>query len=145
MSPALATSQTKVATRPFAPAEAMPLASSSTSGRRARMATSAPDAANSFAMARPSPLLAPVMIALLPSRRTSIGFLPNSGCVSVENGGGVGKPAQLCRTTRLFAGEPRHDWCETFDIGFEDGVAGNVPSIAVRNEIFGQLIDRPDK
>ena len=78
MSSAFDTSQTKVATRPpFAVAVTVCFACSSTSGRRARIATSAPDAANSFAMARPSPMLAPVMMALRPSRRTSIRFLPS--------------------------------------------------------------------
>src|SRR6195952_682141 len=42
------------------------------------MATLAPEAANSFAIASPRPLLDPVMIAVRPSRRTSIGFLPLS-------------------------------------------------------------------
>ena len=72
ISSAFDTSQTNVATRPLAPSDAMALASSSASTPRARMATSAPDAANSFAMARPSPLLAPVMMAERPSRRTSM-------------------------------------------------------------------------
>ena len=77
ISSAFDTSQTKVATRPpCAAAVTVCFACSNTSGRRARMATSAPDAANSFAMARPSPMLAPVMIALRPSRRTSIPTSP---------------------------------------------------------------------
>src|SRR5262245_17904244 len=40
------------------------------------MATSAPEAANRFAMASPIPLLAPVMTAVLPARLTSIRILP---------------------------------------------------------------------
>src|SRR5271166_1810964 len=77
MSSALPTSQEKVATRPRAVAETIPLASSNTSGRRASIATSAPDAANSLAIARPSPLLPPVMTALRPSSRMSMsGLLP---------------------------------------------------------------------
>ena len=84
ISAAFDTSQTKVATRPpFAGCRDGILACSRTSGRRARIATSAPDAANSFAMARPSPMLAPVMMALRPSRRTSFGS--SSSMVLVRN------------------------------------------------------------
>src|ERR1700675_3431530 len=53
----------------------MPAAArSSTSGRRAQMATRAPSAAKRSAAARPSPSLPPVMMATLPpSPRSSIG------------------------------------------------------------------------
>jgi hypothetical protein len=48
------------------------LASARVAGSRAKIATSAPEAAYSLAIASPSPLLPPVTIALLPSSRTSI-------------------------------------------------------------------------
>src|SRR5580698_4702100 len=76
MSSAFETSHWNVATLPDAPADAVAWASARLSGLRAKIATLAPEAANSFAMARPRPLLDPVMIAVRPSRRTSIGLLP---------------------------------------------------------------------
>src|SRR5437762_2142533 len=73
MSAAFETSQLIAATlRPGAPAAICCLASASVPGSRARIATSAPDAAYSSAIARPRPLLPPVTIALLPSSRISI-------------------------------------------------------------------------
>jgi hypothetical protein len=79
MSAALDTSHWNVSTRPCAVLDALALASARPSGLRARIATCAPDAANSVAMAKPKPLLAPVMMATRPSRRTSIGFPPMFG------------------------------------------------------------------
>src|SRR3954452_801947 len=73
MSPALATSQLIATTlRPGAPASICDFASASAPWSRARIATSAPEAAYSCAIARPSPLLPPVTIALLPSNRISM-------------------------------------------------------------------------
>src|SRR5215510_8031694 len=60
--------------RPFAPM--VLTASSSASRPRATMATSAPEAANRFAMASPMPLLPPVITAVRPARLTSIRILP---------------------------------------------------------------------
>src|SRR6516162_11703656 len=60
--------------RPFAPM--VLTASSSASRPRATMATSAPEAANRFAMASPIPLLPPVITAVRPARLTSIRILP---------------------------------------------------------------------
>src|SRR5260370_7032551 len=78
MSAAFDTSQLIAAIlRPGALAAIFCLASASVPGSRARIATSAPDLAYSSAIARPSPLLPPVTIALLPSTRISITkFLP---------------------------------------------------------------------
>src|SRR5229473_5992133 len=93
MSAAFDTSQLIAAIlRPGAPAEIFCLASASVPRSRARIATSAPDFAYSSAIARPSPLLPPVTIALLPSNRISITkFLPKMAP--------GGAPAQrlLCR------------------------------------------------
>src|SRR5690349_4658838 len=76
MSAALETSQlTAAILRPGAPSWILALASASVPGSRARIATSAPDLAYSSAIARPSPLLPPVTIALLPSSRTSTSSL----------------------------------------------------------------------
>src|SRR5215208_5641279 len=73
MSAAFATSQLIAATlRPGAPAWICCFASASAPGSRARIATSAPEAAYSWAIASPSPLLPPVTIALLPSNLISI-------------------------------------------------------------------------
>src|SRR5438045_1963057 len=69
---AFETSQLIAETLPLAIFWISPLASASAAASRARIATSAPEAANSLAIARPSPLLPPVTIALLPSSRTSI-------------------------------------------------------------------------
>jgi hypothetical protein len=82
MAAAFETSQLIAATlRPGAPEEIFCLASASVPGSRARIATSAPDFAYSSAIARPSPLLPPVTIALLPSNRISmIYFLPRIPC-----------------------------------------------------------------
>src|SRR3954447_13708424 len=68
MSAAFDTSQLIAATlRPAAPAWILALASARAPGSRARIATSAPDLAYSSAIARPSPLLPPVITALFPS------------------------------------------------------------------------------
>src|SRR6266481_5163636 len=75
MSAALETSALTVATLPLAPAWIRCLASARVSGLRARIATSAPDAANLCAIARPSPLLPPVITALFPSSLMSISNL----------------------------------------------------------------------
>src|SRR5437879_2299184 len=73
MAAAFDTSQLIAATlRPAAPAAIFCLAAASVPGSRARIATSAPDAAYCSAIARPSPLLPPVTIALLPSSRISM-------------------------------------------------------------------------
>src|SRR5713101_3556461 len=73
MSAAFDTSQLIAATfRPGAPAAIFCLASASVPGSRARIATSAPEAAYCSAIASPSPLLPPVTIALLPSSRISM-------------------------------------------------------------------------
>src|SRR5262245_20924427 len=76
MSAAFDTSQLIAAIlRPEALASIFAFASASVPGSRARIATFAPDLAYSSAIAKPSPLLPPVIIALLPSSRTSISLL----------------------------------------------------------------------
>src|SRR6516165_10453937 len=76
MSATFDTSQLIAATlRPGAPAWILALARARVPGSRARIATSAPDLAYSSAIARPSPLLPPVTMALLPSNRTSMSSL----------------------------------------------------------------------
>src|SRR5580704_3399470 len=78
--PAFDTSQLIATTLPLPPiAWIAALASLRLAWSRARIATSAPEAAYSLAIARPSPLLPPVTIALLPSSRTSMTFLPIDG------------------------------------------------------------------
>src|SRR5438132_306523 len=78
---AFETSQLIAETLPFATFWISPLASASVAASRARIATSAPEAANSLAIASPRPLLPPVTIALLPCSRTSmIPFLPRIAC-----------------------------------------------------------------
>src|ERR1700676_3123005 len=96
MSAAFDTSQLIAATlRPGAPAAIFCLASASVPGSRARIATSAPDAANCSAIARPSPLLPPVTIALLPSNRISMTkLLPEAVA------------CRRCTGAALFAREP---------------------------------------
>src|SRR5918911_815261 len=97
MSAAFATSQL-IATilRPGAPASICDFASASVPGSRARIATSAPEAAYSCAIARPSPLLPPVMIALLPSNRISM-TSPLRNAVPTRAGPVSGLPPLLCR------------------------------------------------
>src|SRR4029077_12246577 len=71
--PAFDTSQLIATTLPLPPiAWIAALASLRLAWSRARIATSAPEAAYSLAIARPRPLLPPVIMALLPSSRTSI-------------------------------------------------------------------------
>src|SRR5207302_4215906 len=67
---------------PYLPTSSLDVAS--TQACRARRATEAPDAANSLAMARPRPLLEPVITATRPSMRTSIVSLRWSGRLSSE-------------------------------------------------------------
>ncbi len=71
-SSAFETSQDTVSTRPRAVAAIAACACANASGRRARMATSAPEAAKRVAIARPRPLLPPVITAVRPSNRISI-------------------------------------------------------------------------
>src|SRR5579875_2478735 len=81
MASAFETSQLIAATlRPGAPASILALASASVPGSRARIATSAPERAYSVAIARPSPLLPPVITALRPSSRISISAFLLQGC-----------------------------------------------------------------
>src|SRR3954453_21698210 len=73
MSDAFDTSQLIAATlRLGAPAWILALASLRVPWSRARIVTSAPDLADSSAIAKPSPLLPPVTTAVLPSNRISI-------------------------------------------------------------------------
>src|SRR5262245_50527862 len=89
MSATLETSALTVATLPLAPAWIRRLASARVSGLRARIATSAPDAANFSAIASPRPLLPPVITAHFPSSLTSI-----SGLLRRAAGGGECEPAR---------------------------------------------------
>src|SRR5215468_1047416 len=76
MSAAFDTSQLIAAIlRPGALAWIFALASASVPWSRARIATSAPDLAYSSAIAKPSPLLPPVITALFPSKRISMSIL----------------------------------------------------------------------
>src|SRR6476620_7058849 len=78
MSAATPTSPAMAATFPFAPAPMVLTASSRAPRPRAMTATSAPEAANRVAIARPIPLLPPVITAVRPARRTFI-FDPPDG------------------------------------------------------------------
>jgi len=69
---AFETSQDTASTRPRAVGAIAARAASNASGRRARMATSAPEAAKRVAIASPRPLLPPVITAVRPSSRISI-------------------------------------------------------------------------
>ena len=77
MSAATPTSPAMAATFPFAPAPMVLTASSSAPRPRAMIATSAPEAANRVAIARPMPLLPPVITAVRPARLTSISDPPD--------------------------------------------------------------------
>src|SRR5437016_1081169 len=90
MSAALETSALTVATLPLPAAWICCLASARVSGLRARIATSAPEEANFSAIARPRPLLPPVITAHFPSSLISIpgllpeGLRPSSGGQSID-------------------------------------------------------------
>src|SRR6185312_1052495 len=73
--PAFETSHEIASTLPLASFWISALALLRAPWSRARIATSAPERANSWAIARPSPLLPPVTIALLPARLTSMTLL----------------------------------------------------------------------
>src|SRR5258708_2425624 len=62
----------KLATLPFAVARIVSSAAANVAASRATIATSAPEADMQIAVARPSPLLPPVINATRPSRRISI-------------------------------------------------------------------------